>query len=291
MTASYKRVQVIINPAAGQDEPILNTLNDVFRQYEVEWDAKITHGPGEATRFVQQAVADGVDLVAGYGGDGTQMEIASGVLGSNTPMAILPGGTGNAMAFELEVPRNLRQAVELICTSSNRRAVDLAKIGDRYFMLRLYTGPQKEYLASREEKDRYGLLAYPAASLRVLKHLTVAQYKLTIDGQEIDDEGMMCFIFNAESMGGIEVPKSVDISVSDGLLDIFMANNDRESRRAIANYVLTSGKNQTNIHHWQAKEITIEADPPQPVWIDGEPFGQTPLTATVVPQAIQVVVP
>jgi len=291
MTIPYKRVQVIVNPAAGQDQPILNTLNDVFHQYEVEWDANITHGPGDATRFAQQAVADGVDLVAGYGGDGTQMEIASGMLGSTTPMAILPGGTGNAMAFELEVPRDLKQAVELICRSSNQRSVDLAKIGDRYFMLRLYTGPQAEYLASRAEKDRYGLLAYPAASLRVLKNLTVAQYKLTIDGQEMDDEGMMCFIFNAESMGGIEVPRSVDISVSDGLLDVFMANNNRESRRAAASYVLTSGKNKTNIHHWQGKEITIEADPPQPVWIDGEPFGQTPFTVTVVPQAIRVVVP
>ena len=291
MAVPYKRVQVIINPAAGQDEPILNTINDVFRRYEVAWDANITHGPGEATRLAQQAVADGVDLVAGYGGDGTQMEIASGVLGSTTPMAILPGGTGNAMAFELKVPRNLRQAVELICQSSNRRAVDLAKIGERYFMLRLYTGPQEEYLASREEKDRYGLLAYPLASLRVLKNLTVAQYTLTIDGDEIEDEGIMCFIFNAESMGGVELRGSVGISVSDGLLDVFMANGNRQSRRAIASYVLTSGKDNTNIHHWQAKEITIEADPPQPVWIDGEPFGQTPFTATVVPQAIQVVVP
>ena len=39
MTVPYKRVHVIINPAAGGDEPILNTLNDVFRQYQVEWDA------------------------------------------------------------------------------------------------------------------------------------------------------------------------------------------------------------------------------------------------------------
>jgi diacylglycerol kinase (ATP) len=291
MVVPYRRVQVVINPASGQDEPILNTLNDVFNQYEVEWDANITHGPGEAVRFVQQAVAEGVDLVAGYGGDGTQMEIATGVLGSETPMAILPGGTGNAMAFELEVPRDLKQAVELICQSGNRRAVDLARIGDRYFMLRLYTGPQEEHLASREEKDRYGLLAYPLASLRVLKHLALTQYKLTIDGQEIDDEGIMCFIFNADSMGGVEVRKSADISVSDGLLDVFMANNDRQSRRAIASYTLSTGKARANVHHWQGKEITVEADPPQPVWIDGEPFGQTPFTTTVVPQAIQVVVP
>ena len=291
MKVSYKRVQVVVNPAAGQDEPILNTLNDVFNRHKVDWEISVTRGPGDATRMAQQAVADGVDLVAGYGGDGTQMEIASGVMGSDTPMAILPGGTGNAMAFELKVPRNLRQALELICQSDNRQAVDLAKIGERYFMLRTYTGPKEEDIASREEKDRYGLLAYPAASLRVLSNLTAAQYKLTIDGETINDEGLMCFIFNAGSMGGVDVPKSVEVSVSDGLLDVFMANNDLQSQLAIASYVLSTGQANTNIHHWQGKEITVEADPPQPVWIDGEPFGQTPFTATVLPQAIQVVVP
>ena len=50
MTVPYKRVHVIINPAAGGDNPILNILNDVFRQYEVEWDATITHRAGDATR-------------------------------------------------------------------------------------------------------------------------------------------------------------------------------------------------------------------------------------------------
>jgi diacylglycerol kinase family enzyme len=120
-TVPYQHIRVIVNPAAGQNEPILNTLNEVFHRHELEWDVRITLGPGDATRLAREAVANGVDLVAGYGGDGTQMEIANGVMGSNTPMAILPGGTGNAMTFELKIPRNLKQAAELICQSGHRR--------------------------------------------------------------------------------------------------------------------------------------------------------------------------
>jgi len=104
MDVPYKKVRVIINPAAGKDEPILNTINKVFHQYGVDWQVNITKKFGDATRLAKQAIADGVDLVAGYGGDGTQMEIANAVMGSETPMAILPGGTGNAMSFELQVP-------------------------------------------------------------------------------------------------------------------------------------------------------------------------------------------
>ena len=46
--APYRRVHVVINPASGKDEPILNTLNDVFRQHDVSWDVSVTHKYGDA---------------------------------------------------------------------------------------------------------------------------------------------------------------------------------------------------------------------------------------------------
>jgi YegS/Rv2252/BmrU family lipid kinase len=290
-TVPYQHIRVIVNPAAGQNEPILNTLNEVFHRHELEWDVRITLGPGDATRLAREAVANGVDLVAGYGGDGTQMEIANGVMGSNTPMAILPGGTGNAMTFELKIPRNLKQAAELICQSGHRRKIDLGRIGERHFMLRTYTGPSEETVASREEKDRLGLLAYPAASLRVLKSLTTVHYRLSLAGREIEDEGLMCYIFNAGSTGGAELPTPLDISASDGLLDVLILNKNPQSVRAIASYVLDVGQSKLQVHHWQGEEITVQSDPAQTVWIDGEPHGQSPFTATVIPEAIEVVVP
>lgn len=187
MTARNSKVHVIINPAAGEDEPILNTLNDVFNQYKVDWEVSVTRKFGDATQMASEAAASGVDLVAGYGGDGTQMEVANGVMNSDTPMAILPGGTGNAMAFELNVPRDLRRAAQLICQSRHRRKVDLGKIGDRFFMLRTYTGPQKEQVASRADKDKHGVMAYPMAALRIFKNLPKTRYRLTLGGQTVED--------------------------------------------------------------------------------------------------------
>ena len=291
MPIPYQHVRVIINPASGKNEPILNTLNDVFQGYSLDWEVRITHKFGDATRLAREAVADGVDLVVGYGGDGTQMEVANGLVGSNVPMAILPGGTGNAMAHALNIPLQLREAAALICYSHNRRKIDLGRIGDRQFMLRTYTGPEKEAIASRKEKDKLGVLAYPLASMRVLKNLTPVQYHLTLDGQIIKDTGVMCYIFNAGAWGGINLPEAADISPSDGLLDVVIMDNTASSLRAFASYELNVGRAKAYIHHWQAQEIVVEADPPQTLWIDGEAHGQTPFTATVIPQAIAVVVP
>ena len=84
------------------------------------------------------------------------------------PMGILPGGTGNGFAREMGVPGTLREATEVLCTSSKTRAVDVgrlrdlgqAKVADRYFVQRLYVGVEPEEQTSRELKDKYGVFAY-----------------------------------------------------------------------------------------------------------------------------------
>lgn len=291
MNIPYKKVHVIINPAAGKDEPILNTINKVFHQYGIDWQVSITKKFGDATRLAKQAIATGVDLVAGYGGDGTQMEIANAVMGTKTPMAILPGGTGNAMSFELKVPRKLEQAAELICQSKKLQKIDLARIGDQYFMLRAYSGIEESDKTSRENKDRYGNLAYILDTLHGLKNPPHANYRLNIDGLEIEEEGLTCLILNAGSLGGVDLHATDKVKVSDGLLDVFMVSTKLSSVQSLASYLLDVGKSQIGVHHWKGKEIHVEADPPQTSWIDGELYGPTPYTISVIPRGVSIVVP
>jgi YegS/Rv2252/BmrU family lipid kinase len=291
MPSSYKRVQIIINPAAGKNETILNTINAGFAGTGIEWDARITHKFGDATRLTKEAVAAGADVVAGYGGDGTQLEVANGLVGSGVPLAILPGGTGNAMAFELNVPRELPQAVALIANSPNRRAIDLASIGERVFMLRAYTGVQPEQRTTRESKDKYGNLAYVAEGLKFAVKRPEAHYQATIDGQTVGMKCMICYIFNAGASGGISLPELPGVDISDGLLDFYMITRELKPIRNLSRQLLQIGSAKAGIYHWQGKEITLEADPPQDVWIDGEELGPTPITAKVLPQALEVVVP
>jgi diacylglycerol kinase (ATP) len=294
MKLPYKRIQVIINPASGKDEPILNVLNDVFHPAGVEWDIRITHKFGDATRLTREAVTMGVDLVAGYGGDGTQMEVANGLLGSGVPQAILPGGTGNAMAHDLGIPLSLKEAATLMVTSLKRRAIDLARIGEQVFMLRAYTGVSAEQAATREEKNKLGQLAYIQASLKFLTTMKASKYRARVDGQAIEIEAIICYILNAGSIGGvlgISLPSIGDVSISDGYLNLFAVTRGVQPRKAIAHHVFHLGESEAGIYHWQGKEISLEADPAQDVWIDGEIDGKTPFTARVMPQALEIVVP
>jgi diacylglycerol kinase (ATP) len=294
MALPYQRVHVVINPAAGQNEPILNVLNEVFHPAGVDWDISLTHKSGDATRLAAEAAASGVDLVAAYGGDGTQMEVANGLLGTGVPQAILPGGTGNAMAHDLGVSINLREATELIVKSDKRRAIDLAKMGDQYFMLRAYAGLSADEAASREEKDKYGQLAYVQSAINFLRFVPEAHYKATVDGEVIEGEALICFILNAGSIVGVmglELPKIGNVDISDGYLDLYAIKKGMKPLRSVSKYVFNNEGADTGVYHWRGKEITIESDPIQDVWIDGEMGGQTPFTITAVSEALEIVIP
>lgn len=290
MTAPYARVHVIINPASGPNRPILNTLNDVFRKYDVEWDVSITRRYGDASRQAKEAIARGVDLVIGYGGDGTQHELANAVIGSSTPMGILPGGTGNGFAREMGIPKDLREAIELLCTCSNIRQVDAALVGDEYFIQRLYAGIPPEKQTSRDLKERYGLLAYAITLPKQVLGAQEAEYRLTIDGHRVAVSGIKCYVVNSGRTGtGLSV--DVEFSPTDGLLDVFVVSRKPFSLMAAEARFLHLPTADAGMYYWRGSEITVDATPEQAIWMDGEYHGQSPVTARIAPGALHVVAP
>src|SRR5215207_1228913 len=128
---AIQNIYVIINPAAGQDRPVLGALNRVFNANGVNWEVGITKRTGDATRMAYEAVLAGADVVAVNGGDGTVMEAASGLSGSSVPLAILPGGSANVMSVELGIPNDTEQAISLICDPNHQiRTIDMGRVRD-----------------------------------------------------------------------------------------------------------------------------------------------------------------
>jgi diacylglycerol kinase (ATP) len=289
MTPPYKRLHVVINPAAGKGGPVLKYLADVCQQYDVEWDISLTKKYGDATQQARDALARGVDLVVGCGGDGTQHEIANAVLGTNRPMGILPGGTGNGFATEMGVPKDFRQAVEVLCTSQNVRRVDVMQIGDRYCIQRLYAGIEPEQQVSRAQKDKFGTLAYALMTGRQLKASVDAPMTLTIDGQRMETHGLKCYIVNSGQGGKGTIDK--EFRVDDGILDVFVISRNPISMIAAAERFFQIPSFNARLYYWRGREITLECEPSKALWADGEEFGRTPVTVKVLPGALPVVVP
>ena len=110
-----KTIHIIINPASGRTEPILSIINSAMKEAGIHWDISVTKEKGDGLQLAKAAVKQGADVVCVYGGDGTVMEVMSGLMGSEVPLAILPGGSANIMASELNIPQDLKEACKLIC--------------------------------------------------------------------------------------------------------------------------------------------------------------------------------
>jgi YegS/Rv2252/BmrU family lipid kinase len=287
-----KKVHIVINPASGQPQPILNQINDVFYPAGVQWDISLTQKSGDAIRYARQAIAEGAEVVGAYGGDGTVMEVAEGVAGGQTPMAILPGGTANLMSVELGIPKDLTQAAQIIIDpDSVVRQVDMGQVGEKQFMLRVGIGfaGEKVKLADRELKDKWGILAYSIAGLKALETSPVAHYRITVDGVEHETDGKTCLIDNAGNMGTQRVTAAKSVSVSDGLLDVIVVRDASVgSLVAVGDQILGRKPNPDDVKHWQGREIKIECDPPQTVQGDGEIWDPTPVSARVLPGVLPV---
>lgn len=291
-----QRIRVIINPAAGQDKSVLGVLNSVFHPAEVEWDVAITLKAGDAQRFAQQALEDKVDVVAVYGGDGTVAEVASGLIGSDMPLAIFPGGTANVMSVELGISSDLAEACALAC--SDERAVvtvDMGQVGDRYFILRVGIGLEAEMVegADRTLKDKVGALAYALSGLKAINDTPISQYRLTLDGETIESEGVCCLICNSSNLGQQGISLAENASVRDGKLDVFVLRQaDLSSLLSAVREVIQGDDAKSHtLQHWQVREVKVEAEPFQEVQADGEVLGQTPLEARVIPGAVKIIVP
>ena len=285
-----KHIHVVVNPASGQNEPILNTINDVFYPAGVTWSASVTQAYGDAITQAREAAKGGADIVVSYGGDGTVMEVVNGVMGTGVPMAVLPGGTGNIFSIELGIPTDLADAVQLIVSEESQvQEIDVGKCGDNLFLLRVGAGfyAKRINMTSRELRDQYGKLSYVIAAIQAAtenEHLT---YRFTVDGEVYEERGYSCMIQNAGNMGKKGVMLAPGISITDGLLDaILFRTLDISSLSKTDEPIDPSA-----IGHWRGKEISIEVDPPQPVVGDGETWGDTPISATVLPKAVSVITP
>src|SRR5262245_2356662 len=112
MAAEIQNALLIHNPNAGNGgqgrRGLLDQARRIFASVGIQTDLAETKKAGDATEMAQRANAEGRQLVIACGGDGTVNEVVNGLAanqnGHRVPMALLPGGTANVLAKELDLP-------------------------------------------------------------------------------------------------------------------------------------------------------------------------------------------
>jgi YegS/Rv2252/BmrU family lipid kinase len=296
------RALLITNPAAARTEQVM--VQAVVETLRGGWGVELraTGGPGDARRFAAEAVADRLDVVGVFGGDGTTMQAAAALVGSETALGVIPGGTGNLLAGNLRVPRHpVRAARSLL--AGRIGALDLGRIerpdGMHYFAVACGSGYDARIMAetTTADKHRWRFAAYVATTFRLLPELRSTRHLIRVDGVEYDATAALVLVANCGEVISPYVRLRSGITPDDGLLDVIVlrADNFTDSVLAIWELLRERGTEWSTgagrVGYARGKVITVTSDPSEPVQLDGEPLGQTPFTAEVIPGAIQVIMP
>src|SRR6478609_3211509 len=119
------RALVVINPIAGPGRArtiggCVDLARSVLSSHQYDTEVRVTEGPTDAYRFSSEAAKAKCDLVVAWGGDGTINGAASGVAATGIPLAIVPGGSGNGLARDLQIPFDPAAALRVAATGGVR---------------------------------------------------------------------------------------------------------------------------------------------------------------------------
>ncbi len=294
------RALLITNPAAARtDAHAVGAICDTLRGGGWAVEVWATTGPGDARRFAREGRDRGFDVLVCYGGDGTAMQVAAGMVGSGIPLGLVPGGTGNLLAGNLRLPRRPAEAARAILRG-RATAIDLGAVeradGTHYFAVCCGTGFDARLMAQTggAAKRRWKMGAYVARALTALPDVTSVAHRVTVDGMSHELPAAMVLVANCGELVPPFLRLREDIVPDDGWLDVVVLRAEGVLASVGAFLELVRGRANGLGRVWFARGrrvgVEVVGGASQPVQLDGEVSGDTPFEACLLPGALSVIV-
>lgn len=307
-TVSPLRILLVVNSFASS-VTARNTVI-VHRRLSRGHDVELveTNRRGHATRFAHDAARRGVDVVIGFGGDGTLNEVATGIAGTDTALGVLPGGSTNVFARTLDMTNDPVEAVEALADgidAADFRPIGLGQVNGRYFCF--HTGVGFDAAVVERVEQRGSMKRWLGHPLFIWAGVTTwltgyerhsPHFRLTGDGGPDVDDGYFTIVLNTNPytyLGNRPLDLSPAATLDRGLVAItFTTMNAAAILTSLAG-ALRGGGVKAADHldiRVDVSELVIEHETPFPYQVDGDALGATRLLAfTHVPDAVQLVFP
>ncbi|MDP2279075.1 MAG: diacylglycerol kinase family lipid kinase [Nitrospirota bacterium] len=233
-------------------------------------------------------------LIIAAGGDGTYNEVINGIACTNIPMAILPLGTTNVLAKELNIPDDIEKAVD-IALNGKIHTVCLGKITSnppspltRHFLLMAGIGYDGEtvYGIKKGLKKYSGKGAYILSGLKTLMRWAPDKLTFTMDGKSC--EGYSAIICKTSKYAGnFRIAPDADINKNNLYAFIMHSRNRLDILRYISGILTKKHFKFKDITYQQAENIEVKGN--AHIQIDGDYFGMTPARIEIAPDALRLV--
>lgn len=298
-SSQYRDARVIYNPFAGRlvrGQRLLQRTIDLLERHGTRARLIPTTGPNSASLLARRAIDDGADLIVAAGGDGTINEITNGIVHSQVPLAILPGGTANVLAHELGIHRSFEAAAGLLSRLVPARiSVGLMRGENyqRYFVMMAGVGLDAQIVndLNLDLKAVAGKLAYYAGGFRQVFR-PIPQF----DAHVVTHSRRVGFALasRVRNYGGdLEIARGASLLRPDLEVMLFEGTNSVRYLHYMAGVVLGYTARLRGCMAIYADSLACEAPSPGGVHtqIDGEIGCDLPVTIEMVPRALTLLVP
>lgn len=307
VTLMTLQILLIVNSFASAVTPRNTVLvhQHLARHHDVQ--VVETNERGHATRFAQDAAARGLDAVVAFGGDGTLNEVATGLAGSSTVLAMLPGGSTNVFVRSLGLANDPMVALAQITTALDKgeiASVSLGKANDRYFCFHAGVGYDAAVVEQVERRASFKrLVGQPLFAYAALRTWFVSydrkfpHFTLDIDGRHIPN-GFFAVVLNSNPYTFIG-KHPISLSPAAALERKLVVVTFRKMSSLLMLRTLYSALKKGGIStssgvdiHTDVENVTINFPAPFPFQLDGDYLGETTnLEIRYCPDALRLVRP
>jgi len=289
----FKKVLLIVSPVSRPSwvdryiPSVVHLLNDKG----IKVEKAVTKSHGDPARFAQKAI--GVfDAVIIAGGDGSINEVINSLVGTDTPVGIIPMGTVNVLSRELGIPINPLGAVQTF-VSGQARPFDLGKIGSRYFLLMASYGFDAKIMQHNRRllKAVMGRYSYVLTSLFLIPRYKDSPIKLYLDGARSSIQANFVIFSNGRRYAGNYLA-APDADMHDGLLDVVYSTTS--GRLGLIKNFLAFSRSRPYppwIMSKRAKRIRVEASDLTLFQVDGDQLSPDSMEINAASDAILLVAP
>ncbi len=286
-----KSFAVVANPAGSPLE--IEQMRRLLDRSGLSPDWYDTTPDDPGTGQARSALEQGADVVVALGGDGTVRAVIDALAGSDRVLGIVPSGTGNLLASNLQIPDDVADATG-VAVGEEHTVIDLGQVDGESFAVMAGVGFDARIMrdTGREAKERFGMLAYVAEGLRHLRDRPFGTL-VSVDGEPwYQGEASMILVGNMSSIrNGIEI--FPDSSPHDGELDVLVVRASGWWEWLKAGLTMLTGRtNGSRVTFAKGSLIEVALSEPVPHEIDGEEReAVSGLEFTCRPQALRVAVP
>lgn len=295
MVTGAKKYTLVVNLKSRQSAKAVDEIKKVFAKHQAHLEIIKVGSPDTITNAFEQALDTKPDVIILGGGDGTLISGIEYLSSKNyrRPIGLLPLGTANYLARNLEIPLSIEDSIKVIMAGKSR-PIPIGVANEKFFALTFIVGLTQKVAeeVSDKLKRRFGQVAYILELIRQTKNHNAFRYSITSPSLKKPLSGTTHQIIVYNSDINLQLKLVPDHSIERKSLKIVISRCGRSKVKLYFGFlahIITFGRLRPYMHVFEASSLEIDTQPALTADYDGEPYSKGPFSVSIYDKDVNII--